>query len=132
MTAADEFREAAKVVRERATAAMEWPEERWMVDQSPDYGLVLGAFMPDDVVDGTASTGCVAFFAYPGDENQKAHGQALPTAAYMATMQPAVGLALAEVFDAVAKAARFGDDMMARLGYGELLTVARLILDGAP
>jgi len=46
--------EAANVLRERAAAAADDQRERWMVDQSPEHGLIVGSYMPGDVApDGT-------------------------------------------------------------------------------
>jgi hypothetical protein len=74
-----------------------------MVDQSPDHGLIVGSYMPDDVSDdGTVSTSCIAFFAYPGDEEARAYSGSLEVASYMALMEPPVALALAAWLDDLA------------------------------
>jgi hypothetical protein len=100
---ADLLRRAAAKLREAAAAALTDPGERWMVDQSPDDGLVLASYMPDDVQDdGSVSTSCIAYFAYPGDEDARAHVTALGVATFAALMHPPVALAVAELLDHIA------------------------------
>ena len=127
---ADLLRRAADKLREHAEAALrDSPDQRWMVDQSSDAGLVVGSFVPEDVDDdGSVSTGCIAFFAYPDDDDAKAYAGALDVASYMALMHPPVALALADVMDAVAPAVQYSGGFAARLGYGELIAVARAVL----
>lgn len=92
--------EAVRLLRHRATDSITYPGERWMVDQSPDNGLVVGCYGPDDISpDGWVSTGCVAYLAYPGDEDNRTHKHAVPAAAHMAGLDPAVALELAEWLD---------------------------------
>lgn len=99
----DLLRRAATKLRDTANAALRDPEERWMVDQSPDNGLIIGSYTPGDInPDGSVSTGCVAFFAYPDDEDGKAYAGALEVASYMALLQPAVALPLADLLDDLA------------------------------
>lgn len=101
MTAAD-LRSVAALLRERADAATDVPGERWMVDMSPDYGLVLGSHGPGDVhEDGSISTGCAAYFAYPDDEAHATHKNALAVATLAAGMDPPAQRALADLLDAL-------------------------------
>jgi hypothetical protein len=94
------LRRAAVKLREYARAALANPDERWMADQSPDDGLVLASYMPGDVQDdGSVSTSCIAYFAYPGDKDARAHGTALGVAAYAALMHPPVAMAVANLLD---------------------------------
>lgn len=95
--------EAIRLLRDRAKAATEWEDERWMVDQSPDSGLIVGNYTPGDVgEDGVVSTCCVAYFAYPDDQDRRAHGQALPVATHMAALDPVVARALADLLEEAA------------------------------
>lgn len=95
MTDVEDLREAARLMTERATAAMDWPEERWMPGQG-DSGLGVGCYMPGDVLDdGSVLWSYVAYFAYPDDTDRPAHARALPAAAHMAGFDPAVALAVA-------------------------------------
>lgn len=50
------------------------------------------------------------------------------SAEYIALVHPPVALALAAAMEAVAKALRFGREFEARVGYGELIAVARAVL----
>lgn len=47
---------------------------------------------------------------------------------YLGNWRIDVALALADALDAVAQAMRFGPDMASRLGYSELIAVARAVL----
>lgn len=110
MTTADDLRRLAATLRERADAATDVDGERWMVDHSPDYGLVLGSYAPGDVdKDGTISTGCAAYFAYPDDPERRTHGHAMAVATLAAGMDPVASRALADVLDALAPFADLGD-----------------------
>jgi hypothetical protein len=94
------LRRAAAKLRDAAAAALADPEERWMVDQSAEDGLVLASYMPGDVHgDGTISTSCIAYFAYPGDKDARAHHTAFGVASYAALLHPPVALALADLLD---------------------------------
>lgn len=127
---ADLLRRAAVKLREHATAAHRGhPDQQWMVDHSPDYGLILGSFVPEDIDDdGVVSTGCIAFFAYPGDEESRAYAGAVDVASYMAAMHPPVALALADWLEAAHD--HLGNDKH----YAAALSVARAVLreDGEP
>lgn len=92
--------DAAALIRSRVNAAAEIPGERYMVDQSPDHGLILGVYAPGDVDDdGSISTSCAAYFAYPDDDQQAAYGRALAVATLLAGMDPVASLALADWLD---------------------------------
>jgi len=96
--------EAANVLRERAAAAADDQRERWMVDQSPEHGLIVGSYMPGDVApDGTVSTSCAAYFAYPGDDG-RTFSNALGVASLMATLDPPSAVALADWLEATYQA----------------------------
>src|SRR5688572_8690436 len=96
--------EAANVLRERAAAAADDQRERWMVDQSPEHGLIVGSYMPGDVApDGTVSTSCAAYFAYPGDDG-RTFSNALGVASLMATLDPPAANALADLLEATYEA----------------------------
>lgn len=98
------LRDAAALMRERSESAVESPGERWVVDSSPDHGLIVGSYTPEDVdVQGTRSTSCLAFLAYPGDDAQRTYGNAMPVAAHMASWDPAVALAVADWLDREAR-----------------------------
>lgn len=101
---ADLLRRAAAKLRETATAAADLEAgERWMVDQSTENGLVVGSFVPEDVDDdGVASTGCIAYFAYPGEPEAKTYDGAFNVATHMATVDPAAAAAMADLLDALA------------------------------
>jgi hypothetical protein len=133
----DELREAARRMRVLAEAALKSAEQRWLVDQSPDYGLTVGAYMPDDIdhESGYVSTAIVAQFAYGDDADNKTYANALPTATHIAAWQPSVALAIAALLDAVedemfAEAHRFetGDFPYT---WTAALAVARAFLGGA-
>jgi hypothetical protein len=104
---AQELRKAAGLIRRHAESAAD-PQERWVTDQSPDFGLVIGAFVPEDVYDGYISTGCVAYFAYPGDDDNRTHKHALGAAAHMSGLDPQAALVLSDWL--VVAAERWGSD----------------------
>ncbi|MEU5668976.1 hypothetical protein ABZ749_01135 [Micromonospora sp. NPDC047753] len=100
MTATETIREAARLMRERATSATNLPGEHWTVDVSPDSGLIVGSYAPGDVSeDGTRSTACIAYFAYPGDEEQRTYAEAFAVATHMASWQPLVAATVADLLD---------------------------------
>ncbi|WP_405813166.1 MULTISPECIES: hypothetical protein [unclassified Streptomyces] len=90
------LRDAAALLRRRAAEAVQFPDERWMGDQDEAAGLVLTAFVPEDVgPDGTVSSGILASFAYPDNPERATHAQALGAAAHMAALDPRAAVALA-------------------------------------
>lgn len=97
---------AADTLRARAEAAEIVPGERYIVDTSDEHGLIVGVYGPADVDldSGAPSTGCVAYFAYPDDENRSAYAHALDVAALMAGMDPLATKALADTLDLIASA----------------------------
>jgi hypothetical protein len=135
-TPAEVLREAAWLMRERATAAVNDPAESWMVNQSPDEGLIVGTYMPGDVdEDGTVSTACVAFFAYPDGVSKEAYRGAMDVATHMASWQPVVALAVADLLDAEATWAQDRPPTPEGYGYPEdskCLRIARAYLGVTP
>ncbi len=98
------LREAARLMREQANKAISVPGERWAVDVSADNGLIVGSYAPGDVDDdGTRSTACLAFFAYPGDEEQRTYSEAFSVATHMASWDPTTVLAVAGLLDTFAE-----------------------------
>ncbi|MBX4178397.1 MULTISPECIES: hypothetical protein [Streptomyces rochei group] len=90
------LRDAAALLRRRAAEAAQFPDERWMVDQDETAGLVLTAFVPEDVgPDGTVSSGILASFAYPDNPERATHAQALGAASHIAALDPQAAAALA-------------------------------------
>lgn len=107
MTPVQELREAARLLRERSSAVPAGPWQSTGGFPAPSVRTELGSE--------------VAYATHPEPS----------VTAYIAAMHPAVGLALAEVFDRVAFAVRLGDDLLNRVGYGEVLTAARIYLGRA-
>ncbi len=92
--------QAAATLRRRAEAAEVVPGERYMVDSSADQGLIVGVYAPDDVnPDGSISTGCAAYFAYPDSSDGAAPAQSLAVAALMAGVDPVAAKDLAACLD---------------------------------
>ncbi|MEV5211242.1 hypothetical protein AB0K35_27600 [Micromonospora sp. NPDC053740] len=92
--------QAAATLRRRGEAAEVVPGERYMVDSSADHGLVVGVYSPGDVnPDGSVSTGCAAYFAYPDGADGAAPAQSLAVAALMAGVDPVASKALADLLD---------------------------------
>lgn len=90
------LREAAALLRSRAAAATESPEERWLVDQDETGALILAVFTPQDVEpDGTVRSSTLAWFAYPDSPERHTHAQALGAASHMAALDPQTAAALA-------------------------------------
>ena len=124
--AVQSLRDTALLIRAHAESAAE-PQERWVTDHSPDFGLVVGAFVPEDVQDdGYIMTGCVAYFAYPGDEDHRTHRHALGAAAHMSGLDPQAAMVLADWL--VVAAERWGSDPQADRA---ALAFARVYLRGA-
>lgn len=90
------LREAAGLLRRRAGEAAVFPDERWMVDQDEAGGLVLAAFVPEDVAPGGIVGGSVvAWFAYPGSAERATHARALGAASHTASLDPQTAVLLA-------------------------------------
>ncbi|MFF4427201.1 hypothetical protein ACFY04_41815 [Streptomyces sp. NPDC001549] len=78
----------AALLRRRAGEAAAFPDERWMVDQDEAGGLVLAAFVPEDIdPDGMVGGSVVAWFAYPGNPERATHARALGAASHTGLMQ---------------------------------------------
>ncbi|MFF5924199.1 hypothetical protein ACFY8C_38625 [Streptomyces flavochromogenes] len=90
------LREAATLLRRRASEAAAFPDERWMVDQDEAGGLVLAAFVSEDIApDGMVGGSVVAWFAYPGSPERATHSQALGAASHTAALDPQTAVLLA-------------------------------------
>ncbi|EGX54622.1 MULTISPECIES: hypothetical protein [Streptomyces] len=90
------LREAAALLRRRASEAAESPDERWMVDQDETGALVVAAFTPQDLeADGTVSGSTLASFAYPDSPGRYTYARAFAVASHMAALDPQGVVALA-------------------------------------
>lgn len=117
---AELLRRAAAKLRETARAAADTEfGERWMVDQDNEHGLVVGSFRPGDVdEDGVVSVSCIAYLAYPGDPESTTYEGAIGVASYIATVDPAVALALADWLEATAERIELLEPVLGNEVYG--------------
>lgn len=117
-TSAETIRRAAKLMRERAEKAHPGP---W------DFETEVGGFGP---------VGCVMVpFSphYPGARSGLTSytplgTQNASTAEYIASMQPSVAMALAEVFDKFAWMGELDPELFGRVGCDEVIALARVYL----
>ena len=94
----DLLRRAAALIRDRA---LQFDDERWMVDQDEHGRLIIGTYGPEDVDPDTGtSTSIVADLSY-GDE-PGAPAIAVPAANHIAGLDPATGVMLADWLDTAA------------------------------
>ncbi|MFD9033318.1 hypothetical protein ACFVZW_19515 [Streptomyces sp. NPDC059567] len=106
------LREAATLLRRRAGEAAAFPDERWMVDQDEAGGLVLTAFVPEDVApDGVVGGGVVAWFAYPESAEPATHSRALGAASHMAALDPQTAVLLAAWLETTASLADRAEEL---------------------
>lgn len=97
------LRDVAALLWRRAAEAVEFPDERWMVDQDETGALVLAAFTPGDVApNGTVGSSVIASFAYPDSPERLTHAPAFGAAAHMAALDPQAAMALAAWMQATA------------------------------
>lgn len=122
---AEVLREAAKVLRERAQAASPGPWEASISDSDHSKYEFSCSVITEDVAD--LVCGFDALWRIGGNER---HGRddGRHDAAYIATVSPPVGLALADWIDSVADMARKRGVKKFARGYKSALDVADAIL----
>lgn len=115
---AAELRQAAETLRERAGAATPGP---WFVDEVGDFG---------------DKSAVMEIVRWRGLTNNAHFDEDRPTADYVATMHPGVGLALADWLDRAAEKRAGGEDLLGTSRFSTdddraPIALARLINGGA-
>lgn len=131
---ADLLRRAAdKLRKDVAALPADWRERPWtpVLTDSESLTGVRTCDAPHDGDEDDDDSTALADWACDRCEHFETYSEGL--ASYVCTMHPAVALPLADAMDAVAKAVQYGGGFAARVGYGELIAVARAVLreDGA-